>query len=89
MVRAHIFYSGMVQGVGFRYTVRNYAREFNLHGWVRNLQDGRVEILAEGKQESIDDLFREVEREFASNIRKKEIDYSESLKEFVSFEIMH
>ena len=47
--RLHIFYSGRVQGVGFRYTVKSVAAGFMVAGTVRNLPDGRVELLAEGE----------------------------------------
>lgn len=46
--------SGRVQGVGFRHFVNRYAAIEGLHGWVRNLADGRVEIQAEGDREAID-----------------------------------
>jgi acylphosphatase len=46
--------SGLVQGVGFRYFVVQRAAERQLTGWVKNLVDGRVEILAEGSEESLD-----------------------------------
>ena len=57
-VRVHIFVSGLVQGVFFRAHTRALARELNIKGWVRNLPDGRVEILAEGDKESIDRLIK-------------------------------
>jgi len=44
--RAHVYYSGSVQGVGFRFTAEDLARQNNLTGWVKNLADGRVEIVA-------------------------------------------
>ncbi len=44
----HILVSGRVQGVGFRYFVREQAQRLSLSGWVRNLRDGRVEILVVG-----------------------------------------
>lgn len=46
MVAKQVFYDGRVQGVGFRYTVKSLATEFDVSGWVRNLSDGRVELLA-------------------------------------------
>jgi acylphosphatase len=46
--RGHFFVSGIVQGVCFRMYTREKARELNLTGWVRNVSDGRVEIVAEG-----------------------------------------
>ncbi|MGK7396194.1 MAG: acylphosphatase [Candidatus Cyclobacteriaceae bacterium M3_2C_046] len=46
--------SGKVQGVGFRYSTINKARELNLTGWVKNQPDGSVEIRAEGQQKDLD-----------------------------------
>jgi acylphosphatase len=48
MQRVTVFYSGRVQGVGFRATVRYIARGYDVTGMVRNLPDGRVELIAEG-----------------------------------------
>jgi acylphosphatase len=50
------YISGIVQGVGFRYFVRNEARALNLSGYAKNLADGRVEVLAMGARESLEDL---------------------------------
>jgi acylphosphatase len=50
MERVTVFYSGRVQGVGFRVTVRQIARGFDVTGAVRNLFDGRVELVAEGEK---------------------------------------
>lgn len=56
MATQRIFVSGRVQGVTYRdWTVRT-AKKFGLVGWVRNLSDGRVEILAEGEEEAIGQL---------------------------------
>ena len=46
--RRHAYYSGSVQGVGFRYTTRRLAQGHDVSGFVRNLPDGRVEVVAEG-----------------------------------------
>ena len=45
MVAKQVFYSGRVQGVGFRYATKQLATGFDVSGWVRNLPDGRVELL--------------------------------------------
>jgi acylphosphatase len=50
----HVFYSGRVQGVGFRYTAQNVAEDYEVAGFVRNLPDGMVEVLAEGSPQQVD-----------------------------------
>jgi acylphosphatase len=52
-VRKHIYFSGMVQGVGFRYRAMYAARELGLTGWVTNLWDGRVEMEVQGDETAI------------------------------------
>ncbi len=54
--RAHIYVSGRVQGVFYRSNARRRALELGLRGWVRNLKDGRVEIVAEGDEEPLERL---------------------------------
>ena len=49
-----VFYEGRVQGVGFRYTARRVAAGFDVSGYVRNLPDGRVELVASGDADEID-----------------------------------
>ncbi len=46
MIARRVFYSGRVQGVGFRYAVKQLAAGYEVSGWVKNLPDGRVELLA-------------------------------------------
>lgn len=52
--RAHVFVSGYVQGVFFRYETRTRAAQHNVTGWVKNLRDGRVEAVFEGEKESVE-----------------------------------
>ena len=54
--RAHVFVSGTVQGVYFRATTRDTAREHDVDGWVRNLDDGRVEAVFEGPEDAVEAL---------------------------------
>jgi acylphosphatase len=51
--RLHLVISGRVQGVGFRFSAYDEAKDLALAGWVRNLASGEVEIVAEGKQENL------------------------------------
>jgi acylphosphatase len=54
--RAHVYVSGKVQGVYFRATTREEARKQDVDGWVRNLDDGRVEAVFEGPEEDVESL---------------------------------
>jgi acylphosphatase len=56
------FISGMVQGVGFRYFTQRAAQRHHLEGFVRNLQDGRVEVFAQGRKEDLNALAAELRR---------------------------
>ena len=62
MAAANIQVSGIVQGVGYRYWTSRNAGELGIAGWVRNLDDGRVEIHAEGDVDRIDELVRRCRR---------------------------
>ncbi|HOW34831.1 MAG TPA: acylphosphatase [Candidatus Omnitrophota bacterium] len=89
MVQAHILYSGTVQGVGFRYTVEQFASELGLSGWVKNLPDGRVEILTQGKRELSEQLMDRIEKHFEGYIRGKDISYETVQDRLKSFCITH
>lgn len=56
MKRVHVYISGRVQGVFFRATTHRAATGFQLKGWVRNMPDGRVEAVFEGKEENVDKM---------------------------------
>ena len=73
--RAHIMYSGMVQGVGFRWTARETAHDLAVSGWVRNLRDGSVEIEAEADEEVLEYFMRQIKKHFSSYIRKVTIEW--------------
>lgn len=60
-IRRHIIFHGHVQGVGFRYTACYTARNYGVSGWVRNLDDGSVEMEAEGRAKDIDALMDSLE----------------------------
>ena len=53
MISLEVFYEGRVQGVGFRWSVRNVAKGFDVTGWVRNLPDGRVQMQVTGAEEEV------------------------------------
>ena len=58
----HVFVSGRVQGVGFRWFVTKEARALGLGGWVRNLDDGRVEAWLEGEEASVQQMLERIRR---------------------------
>lgn len=60
MISKRVHYEGRVQGVGFRYTVRQIAKEYDVIGWVRNLADGRVELLAGGEPGELDGFLESI-----------------------------
>ena len=70
MTARQVFYEGRVQGVGFRFTVKQVARGYDIVGWVRNLDDGRVELQCGGDREEVDAFLKAVaESELKSHIK--------------------
>ena len=87
--RMHIFYSGHVQGVGFRYTAKSEAAGFEVTGTVRNLLDGRVELVAEGPRGELEAFQRAIrEAGLEHFIRNEDVSWSEATGEFRGFEIV-
>ena len=87
--RMQVFYSGNVQGVGFRYTVKTVATGFDLTGTVRNLLDGRVELVAEGAKDELES-FRDAIRDSGLShfVQKEEVSWGDAQNEFRGFEIV-
>ena len=56
MQQAHVFISGVVQGVGFRYFIRSLARKSGVTGWTRNSEDGGVEAVFQGEKQNVEEL---------------------------------
>jgi acylphosphatase len=84
------FFSGWVQGVGFRYTVKALAHGFEVTGTVRNLSDGRVELVAEGERQELEAFLRAIEgSEVGHFIKQTERYWSEPNARFRGFEITH
>jgi acylphosphatase len=87
--RHTVSYTGHVQGVGFRYTTHSIARNHAVTGYVRNLPDGRVELVAEGERREIDAFLLEVRDRLSSHIRDERCDIGPATGEFGGFEIRH
>jgi len=89
MVRAHMMFSGTVQGVGFRFTVQRHALNLGLNGWVKNLPNGSVEILVEGSKEVIEELCQNIENDFEGCIQDREISFTPAEAKFTNFQITY
>jgi len=86
-IRRSIFYSGHVQGVGFRTTTLHIARGLNVTGLVRNLADGRVELVAEGLVGELDRFQKLIEDAMGRHIREAAIQETEGSGEFTAFRV--
>jgi acylphosphatase len=82
-----IFFSGRVQGVGFRYTALQVAREFEVAGFVCNLPDGRVLLEAEGRKEEVGAFLTALEERMHGYIRKTERSARVRVPQFSGFGI--
>ena len=88
-LRKSVHYTGRVQGVGFRYTARAIAGRFDVAGFVRNLPDGRVELVAEGEPHELAVFLDEVRERIGVQIRDEKVDTQPATGEFTGFEIRH
>lgn len=82
-----VFFTGHVQGVGFRYATRQVAKEFEVTGFVCNLADGRVQIEAEGARAEIEAFVAAVEEKMHGYIRKVERSGGKRPAQFTGFVI--
>lgn len=84
---ATVFFSGRVQGVGFRYQTLQVAKEFEVSGWVANLPDGRVQLEAEGRMEEVKDFIAAVQERMEGYIRKTEQSAATCAPQYAGFTI--
>jgi acylphosphatase len=82
-----VHYSGKVQGVGFRATTAEIARDYPVTGWVRNLDDGRVELLVEGAEPEVRKFLEAVRARWKKNIEKEEAEEKKPTGEFKGFSV--
>ena len=85
--RAHVYYSGRVQGVGFRFTAVSIASNLKVKGWVKNLPDGRVELLAEAEEDTLKDFLERVKGYFSGYLRDAEIEWGPAAGDLSGFNI--
>ena len=87
--RLEIFYAGRVQGVGFRYTVKTVAAGFEVAGTIRNLADGRVELVAEGLRAELEEFRAAIlDAGLAGFVRDEQVNWADAKNNFRGFEIV-
>ncbi len=84
-----IVYSGRVQGVGFRIRTQRAAAALSVQGWVRNLEDGRVEVCAQADKSILDDFLQVQESDFQGYITDRVIEPVTTKTIFENFEIRY
>ena len=88
MKQAHVFISGNVQGVGYRYFVRTNAQKLGFTGWVRNTEDGGVEAVLQDKEELIQELIHLCkEGPFMAEVKHIGFEWEDGEEEFPDFSI--
>jgi len=89
-IRAHIYVSGRVQGVYYRKNARRSALSLGLTGWVRNLPDRRVEAVAEGERDRVEEFLRWCwEGPSMAIVRDLEVSWEAATGEFETFSIIY
>jgi acylphosphatase len=83
-----VYYTGRVQGVGFRATVADIARTHPVTGWVRNLPDGRVQVLVEGADEAVEAFLAAVRQRWARHIHAEQAEDREPTGRYTGFDIV-
>lgn len=87
--RRVVHFRGRVQGVGFRYTAVRIAGQFDVTGYVQNLPDGRVFVVAEGQAGEIDQFLDRLKTDMAAYIRDSHTETSPATGEFNSFDVSY
>jgi acylphosphatase len=82
-----VHYSGRVQGVGFRATAVEIAKGFPVRGWVKNLDDGRVQLLVEGPEDPVKKFLAAIRTRWGKNIEKEQVEEKKPSGEFKDFSI--
>ena len=83
----HIYYTGSVQGVGFRFTAEYIANDLGLTGWVKNLRDGGVEVVAEGDEAKLNEFLGRIKKRMGDYVDDAKVEWREATGEFTNFDI--
>lgn len=85
--QVHVYYMGRVQGVGFRFTTEDIAQGLGIAGWVKNLGDGRVELLAEAEEEVLKEFLERINQYFSRYIQDVDLEWGQAQGGFSNFGI--
>jgi acylphosphatase len=87
--RRQVIYYGRVQGVGFRYTARQIAQSHAVTGFVKNLENGTVQLVAEGSPEALDRFLAAIAEQMGSKIHRTDVLSGLPTGEYPSFDIAY
>lgn len=85
--QVRVYYTGRVQGVGFRFTTEEIASDLGILGWVKNLADARVELIAESDEETLKDFLERINHHFSGYIKDVTVEWQQATGEFKEFGI--
>ena len=85
MTARMVHYTGNVQGVGFRATASMIARDYPVTGWVRNLDDGRVQMVVEGDSRAIDEFLKAISDHWLDEIAEVQIEHRDPCGQYTRF----
>ena len=83
----HVYYTGRVQGVGFRFTAEDIACDLGITGWVKNLCNGRVEVVAEAEEDTLKDFLGRISQYFSRYISDIDVEWRQACGKFSDFGI--
>ena len=83
----HLYYGGSVQGVGFRFTARGLAQKYAVNGYVRNLSDGRVEVMVQGEEEEVEGYLGALRESMGDYIADEQGSWETCAEHFATFDI--
>lgn len=86
-IARHVIFGGRVQGVGFRFTVFNIASRCQLTGYVRNVANGTVEMVAQGHADDVEDCIRDIRDTYSAHIADVEIEEADPNPAYTEFKI--
>lgn len=86
--QVHVYYRGSVQGVGFRYTAVDIAQDLGVSGWVKNLHDGRVEVVAQADDQVLQAFLERIAGRFSRVISDTQSSWEPAAENYKDFSII-